>query len=337
VLGGANDLNYQRMLAYIYGTNAVTSPLDFAFFARRVHPILNDINAVEGGAQGRSCADATSCHGISVAGQSAPNGSDFAVISNASGLDRLTYNFVSSTGFVNFLNPRGSSLFMYPTDEIANRAGNPFATGIPHPGGLDFAVDSLEARTILQWAGGLRPDAAGFIRNWLVVGDFPATQIIDQTLIEETSVVPKIFDRGGGAFNRGEWDGLFSEAAEVDLNTAFPRAVNAGRVAYASAYVINTVPRTLRAQLTVTTNNPIRVYVDGALVAQNVESGGTSAFVTLAAAGANAKPVRIMIKLLQRETDGRFAFTARLRDDLGVVLTETSREVVFTLGPNGGI
>jgi hypothetical protein len=50
-----------------------------------------------------------------------------------------------------------------------------------------------------------------------------------------------------------------------------------------------------------------------------------------------AKPVRIMLKILQRETDARFAFTARLRDELGTLLTETSREVVFTLGPNGGI
>ena len=337
VLGGANDLNYQRMLGYIYGTNAVTSPLDFAFFTRRINPILNDPNAVEGGAQGRSCSDATSCHGISVAGQAAPNGSDFAVIANASGLDRLSYNFVAATGFVNFLNPRGSSLFMYPTNEIANRPGNPFATGIPHPGGTDFAVDSLEAQAILQWAGGLRPDAQGFMRNWLVVGDFPATQIIDPTLIDELSVAPKIFDRGGGAFNRGEWDGLFSDVREVDLNTVFPRNVQSGRIAYATSYVINTVPRQLRVQLSIATNNPVRVYVDGALVAQNADSGGVSAFFTLGAAGATAKPVRIMLKILQRDTDQRFAFTARLQDELGVVLTDTTREVVFTLGPNGGI
>jgi hypothetical protein len=337
VLGGANDLNYQRMLAYLYGTKAATSPLDFAFFARRVNPILNDPNAVEGGAQGRSCADATSCHGVSVAGQPAPNGSDYPIIANASGLDRLTFNFVSSTGFVNFLNPRGSSLFMYPTNEIANRAANPFATGIPHPGGTDFAVDSAEALAILQWAAGLRPDANGFLRNWLVVGDFPAAQIIDPTLIDETTVEPKIFDRGGGAFNRGEWDGLFSDLQEVDLNSVFPRNATSGRVAYASAYVVNTVPRQLRAQLTVTTNNPIRIYINGQLVAQNVESGGTSAFLTLAPAGGEAKQTRIMIKILQRDTDARFAFTARLRDELGTLLTETTREVVFTLGPNGGI
>jgi hypothetical protein len=337
VLGGANDLNYQRMLAYLYGANAATSPIDFAFFARRINPILNDPNSVEGGAQGRSCSDATSCHGVSVAGQTPPNGSDFAVIANASGFDRLTFNFVSASGFVNFLNPRGSSLFMYPTNEIANRAGNPFATGIPHPGGTDFAIDSQEARAILQWAGGLRPDANGFLRNWLVAGDFPATQIIDPTLIDEATIAPKIFDRGGGAFNSGEWDGLFSDAQEVDLNTAFPRNATGGRAAYATSYVVNTVPRQLRVQLTVTTNNPVRLYVNGVLVAQNVESGGTSALFTLAPAGGEAKPTRVMIKILQRDTDARFAFTARLRDELGVVLTETSREVVFTLGPNGGI
>jgi hypothetical protein len=259
------------------------------------------------------------------------------VIANASGLDRLTFNFVSASGFVNFLNPRGSSLFMYPTNEIADRAANPFATGIPHPGGFDFAVDSIEAQTILQWAGGLRPDGNGFLRDWLVVGDFPATQIIDPTMIDEATIVPKIFDRGGGAFNRGEWDGLFSDAQEVDLDTVFPRSATSGRAAYATTYVVNTVPRQLRVQLTVATNNPIRIYVNGALVAQNVESGGTSALFTLGAAGGEAKSARVMIKILQRDTDNRFAFTARLRDELGVVLSDTTREVVLTLGPNGGI
>jgi hypothetical protein len=176
------------------------------------------------------------------------------------------------------------------------------------------------------------------LRNWLVVGDFPATQIIDPTLIDEPTAIPKIFDRGGGAFNRGEWDGLFSDVTEVDLNTVFPRNVTSGRVAYATSYVINTVPRTLRVQLTVTTNNPIRIYIDGALIAQNVDSGGTSAFFTLGPAGvATTKPARIMIKILQRDTDQRFAFTARMRDELGNVLSDTTRELVFTLGPNGGI
>jgi hypothetical protein len=337
VLGGANDLNYQRMLAFVYGAKADVSPLDFAFFVRRINPIFSDINAVEDGAQGRSCSDSGSCHGVSVAGQVPPNGSDFPIIPSASGLDRLTFNFVSATGFANFLNPGESSLFLYPTNEIANRAAHPFATGLPHPGGADFAPDSAEALAILQWTAGLRPDARGFQRNWLVVGDFPGAQITDQTLIDETAVTPSIFDPGGGSFNRGEWDGTFSDRAEVDLNLAFPRAATGGRVAYAMSYAINTVPRQIQAQVVVTTNNPVRIYIDGALVAQNDQSGGTTAFLTLKAAGTGAKPTRILIKLLQRAGDARFAFSAQLRDQLGQLLTDGSRELVFTLGPNGGI
>ncbi len=338
VLGGANDLNYQRLLAFLYGGRAERSPMDFAFFVRRINPIFNDANAVEGGAQGRTCADANGCHGVAVAGQQAPNGSDFAIIPAASTLERLTFNFVSATGFVNFLSPQESSLFLYPTDEIANRAAHPFATGIPHPGGRDFAVDSAEARAILRWAAGLRPDGDGFQRNWLVAGDFPAAQIADPTLVDEATVIPAIFDRAGGAFNRGEWDGLFADAREVDLGAVFPRAGTSGRAAYAVAYAINTVPRTLRAQLVVATGNPVRIFVDGAPVAQNDQSGGTTAFLTLPASGtAGARPTRIMIKLLQRAGDPRLAFTAQLRDELGAPLTDASRELVFTLGPNGGI
>lgn len=336
ILGGANDLNYQRMLAFLYGTKSDVSPLDFAFFVRRINPIFNDINAVEGGAQGRSCSDGIACHGISVAGQAPPNGSDFPMIANASTPDRLTFNFVSATGFVNFLNPEASSLFLYPTDEIANLA-RPFSTGIPHPGGRDFEVNSNEARAILQWATGLRPDNNGFQRNWLVLGDFPGTLISDTTLINETAVIPAIFDRGGGSFNRGEWDGLFSENQEVDLNVAFPRSATSGRIAYATSYAINTVPRQIQAQLTIGTNNPVRVYINGALVSQNDQGGGTTAFLTLPPAGPGAKPVRVLVKVLQRANDPEFAFTAQLRDELGRVLSDTSRELVFTLGPNGGI
>jgi hypothetical protein len=337
VLAGANDLNYQKLLAFLYGAKADVSPLDFAFFVRRINPIFNDVNAVEDGAQGRSCADAISCHGVSVAGQAPPNGSDFPIIANASDVGRLTYNFVSATGFVNFLNPGESSLFLYPTDEIANRDDHPFATGLPHPGGRDFEVDSDEARAILQWAGGLRPDGNGFQRNWLVLGDFAATRISDPTLIDETTVIPSIFDLGGGSFNVGEWDGFFSDEAEVDLNIPFPRNATSGRAAYAVSYAINTVPRSTVAQLVVSTDNPIRIWINGALVAQNDNSGGATALVTLPASGGASQPARIMIKLLQRQNDADFAFTAQLRDDLGNLLTDQTGELVFTLGPKGGI
>jgi hypothetical protein len=336
VFGGSTDLNYQRVVGFVLGANAGGSPFDLAFFARRVNPIFNDVNAVEQGAQGRSCADTVSCHGVAVAGQRPPNGSNFPILPNASDRARLTVNFASATGFVNFLNPGESSLVLYPTNGIADRNAHPFATGLPHPGGADFAADSPEAQAILQWAAGLRPDAGGFQRNWLVAGDFPATRIADPTLVDETRVTPAIFDTAGGAFNRGAWDGLFSDRADVDLSAAFPRAATSGRVAYAVAYALNTTPQPLVAQLSVSTQNPIRIYLDGVLAAQNDQNGGASAVVNLPAAGKGGKPVRILIKLLQRSSDASFAFTAQLRDELGTLLTDATGELVFTLGPHGG-
>lgn len=335
VLRNTDDLNYQRLLAFIYGSKTNVSPIDYAFFVRRINPIFNDINAVQGGALNRTCADGA-CHGISVAGQAAPNGSDFPILSNASDDARLTFNFVSAAGFVNFLNAGESSLFLYPTNEIANLADHPLATGLPHPGGPDFSVDSPEARAILQWASGLRPDANGFQHNWLVLGDFAATQIADPTLVNETTITPKIFDSGGGSFNRGQWDGLFSDVAEVDLNVAFPRAATSGRVAYATSYMLNIAPRIQTVQVVVTTSNPIRIYSNGELKAQNDQGGGASAIVTLAASGAD-RSARILIKLLQRAGDAGLSFTAQLRDEQGTVLTDTNGGLVFTLGPNGGI
>jgi hypothetical protein len=337
VLKGADDLNYQRMLAFVYGGKGDVSPLDFAFFVRNINSIFNDVNAVENGAQGRTCADTQSCHGISVAGQTPPNGSDFPIIPVASGLDRLTVNFVSATGFVTFLNPEESSLFLYPTDQIANRADHPFATGQHHPGGADFAIDSEQAKAILTWARGLRPDGDGFQRNWLVEGDFPATLITDQTLVDETTVNPSIFDANGGSFNRGEWDGLFSASNVIDLNQAFPRNATGGRVGYAVSYVVNTIPVPIQAQVQIATQNPVRIYVDGALVAQNDQGGGTSAFVNLKPAGPGAKAVKVLVKLLQRANDPTFSFTAQFRDQLGNLLTDATGELVFTLGPGGGI
>lgn len=337
VLGGSNDLNYQRLLAFVFGGKTQVSPLDFAFFVRNVNPIFSDINSVQGGALGKSCADTQACHGVSVAGQAPPNGSNFPILPNAVGLDLLTANFVSAAAFVTFLNPTESSLFLYPTNEIADRAAHPFATGIDHPGGLDFDINSTQAQAIVQWAGGLRPDGQGFNRNWLVLGDFAASQITDQTSLQESMTFPQIFDNGGGSFNIGQWDGFFSPSATVDLNVPFQRAASSGRAAYAVAYVVNTTPRQIQAQIQFNTNNPIRIYVDGQLSGQNINSGGTTAFLTLAPSG-TGKAVRVLVKLLQRANDATFNFQAQFSDQqTGVAFTNATGELVFTLGPNGGL
>ena len=339
VFTGAEDLNYQRLLAYLYGSTLDATPLDFAFFVRRVNPIFNDVQAVEAGAQGRTCADAVGCHGVSVAGQAAPNGSNFPIIPNAADKGRLTFNFASAASFTNFLDADESSLFLYPTDEIANVADHPLATGLNHPGGADFAVDSVEATNILRWAGGLRPDAQGFITDWLVAGDFAVSRITDQTPVDEVNGAPSIFDPSGAPqFNAGEWDGLFSAAEEVDLNAAFPRDATSGRVAYAVAYVVNTTGLDLTAQMTVTSENALRIYVGDALVAQTEDArAGVGAIALLPAYTTAKKPTRLLFKVFQRADDPEFSFSVQLRDDLGNLLTDASQELVILLGPQGGI
>src|SRR5262249_37016376 len=162
-----------------------------------------DVNSVQGGVQNRTCADAQ-CHGISAPGQIAPNGSVFGILFNAGSKDQLAYNFSTAMNFTNFISPTGSSLFMFPTDEIANLT-NPFRTGLRHPGGLDFALDSTQATAILQWAVGLRPDGDGANLNWLVAGTYPAAQITDLTPLDEINGTPAIFDRSNALqFNGGQ-------------------------------------------------------------------------------------------------------------------------------------
>jgi len=334
VFNGAADLNYQRILAFIYGSGAV-NPLDYAFFVRKINTLFDDVNVVQAGTTNQTCADTTACHGISVAGQAPPNNSDFPILANSSDDSRLSVNFVSATQFVTFLNPTESSLFLYPTNEIANRNAHAFATGIDHPGGLDFAANSNEAKLILQWAAGLRPDGQGFQHNWLVLGDFPALKVSDGTVINETTVNPKIFKADGGSFNLQQWDGFFPDSANVDLNIPFPK-VGASRIAYASSFLLNTQGRTQVVQVKVVTNNPIQIYINGAIAAQNDASGGANAITTLAPSGAGSK-AKVLIKLLQRATDAQFAFTAQLTDDQGIPLTDINGGIVVTLSDNGGI
>jgi len=213
----------------------------------------------------------------------------------------------------------------------------PLATGLPHPGGADFAVDSNEARLILEWAHGLRPDAQGFVRNWLVAGDYAAGLITDVTPINEAAAEPAIFDpTGAPQFNNGEWDGLFSVEELVDLNQAFPRDATTGRVAYAVVYAVNTTSLDINALITIDSPNAMRIYVGPTLVAQSA-GGETTAVANLPSYSVSKAPTRILIKLFQRAGDDEFAFTARLQDELGNLLTNATGEVILTLGPEGGI
>jgi hypothetical protein len=337
-LPGNQDLNYQRILSYLYGSKTASTPLDFAFFARQINTIFDDVSAVQNGAQNRSCSDTISCHGISTPGQTPPNGSIFAVLSNAGDKTSLLYNFASAANFTNFVTPQGSSLFLFPTDEIANLA-NPFATGLHHPGGLDFAVDSVQARAILAWANGLRPDGQGFNANWLVAGTYPSAQITDPTPIDEINVTPAIFDNDGAAqFNGGQWDGQFSDNRVVDLNQEFPQAQNSGRVAYAVAYVLNTTAADIQAQITITSPNAIKLYVGKQPVLQASDArAGATGLAVLPSFSTSKTATRLLLKVFQRANDQQFDFQARFQDQFGNALTNATGEIVFKLSPDGGI
>jgi hypothetical protein len=328
---GGNDLNYQRLLSYIYGSKLNISPLDYAFFVRKVNPIFNDLDSVEGGALNLTCADATQCHGISVAGSTPPNGSDFGIIGNAGDDASLTLNFVSAASFANFIQPSESSLFLYPTDEISDTVNHKLATGAHHPGGLDFDQNSDLAKLMLTWVAGLKPDGQGFVLNWLVQGDFTVTQLIDRTAIDEATVNPRIFDLGSGSFNQGQWDGLFSDSQTVDLLAVFGNKPGINRVVYASANVISN--RAQDINLAITTDNPVQVWIDGHLIAQNQGSGGVQAFTSLPL----NKAVHILLKVQQRATDAQFNFKAQTVDNNNVPLTDVLGGLFFTLAPNGGL
>jgi len=337
-LPGNTDLNFQRILSYIYSTKTAVTPLDFAFFARQINTIFTDVNSVQGGAQNRSCADAQ-CHGISAPGQAAPNGSVFGILANAGDKIGLAYNFSTAMNFTNFITPTGSSLFLFPTDEIANLT-NPFATGLHHPGGLDFAVNSTQANAILQWAVGLRPDGNGANANWLVAGTYPAAQITDTTPLDEINSTPAIFDNSNALqFNAGQWDGLFSPTALVDLAAEFPQAQNAGRIAYAVAYVINTTPSEIQAQVTVVSPNVVKLYVGKQPVLQTANAGGDGApaFATFPSYASSKTTTRLLLKVFQRAADTAFNFTVKFQDQFGRILTNTTGELVIKLSPDGGI
>lgn len=344
IFSGVEDRNYQRLLSYLYSSALETSPLDFAYFVRRVNPIFNDRDSVYDGALGLSCASVGLCHGKPAPDQPPQNNSNFGIVPETTSEEALVLNFLAAASFSYFPDPTQSSLILYPTDEISNRADNPFATGIHHPGGEDFAIDDPEAKTIIEWAGGLRPDAEGFVRSWLIAGDFGATDIGDEPIADEATVEPRIFQRSGQSvqYNSGEWDGLFSDTAFIDLNDpaqGFPRDAAKDRIAYAAVWIINADSKDLEVTLRVRSPNDVKLYA-GDQFNVGRDGAGTSLKVTLPSYGQSQTLTRVLVKVLQL-TDGtgenRFGFDLAIEDKDGDPLTASSRQLVLKLGPEGGI
>lgn len=337
---GVDDLNYQKLLGFIYATENGATPLDFAFFVRKINPLFNDENAVQDGLLGLTCASA-GCHNAPN-GTDPDNGSNFGIIAEATDQQDLFLNYISAANFTLFNDATQSSLFLYPTNEIANQ-DNPLATGFDHPGGECFAVNDPEALDILKFSGGIRPNAQGFLQDFLVAGLFPATAVTDDAPFDEESIKPKIFERSGqsGQFNQGQWD-LFAAVDEnIDLLQAFVVADAEEQFAVAVAYVINTTTRELDTVITVESDNDIVLRVGTAPDDQQaigVNGVGASITTRLPAFGTTKTTTRIMVKAFQKVGDVGLDFTMQFADDNGNILTDATKELVFTLsGDLGGI
>jgi hypothetical protein len=322
------DLNYQRLLSFIYSGNPQASPLDFAFFVHRINPIFDNPAASE---TGHTCSSLT-CHGVAEPGDIPNNASSFPLLRHAQDPAALTVNFANTTAFTSFLSPEESSLFLYATNEIRN------VFGFSHLGGRSFSPESELAEAILAWARGLRPDAEGFLRHWLVAGDYTGLQDArDATAVgDEATITPRIFQPSSGQ-RRELWDALLADGPTIELNEAFPRETSPGRAAYAVAYVLNATSRPVETTLRVESPHEVIVHFGD----RSLRGAGGVASITLEleAYASTGALTRVMVKVFQPqgEPGPGFAFSARFLDRRGEPLTEETGELIFVLGPEGGI
>ncbi|HTE52724.1 MAG TPA: hypothetical protein VK698_17850 [Kofleriaceae bacterium] len=337
----ADDQNYQRLMSFLFSAITDSTPIDLAFYARRINPMFDNRNAVQDGAQGRTCSDTSECHGVAAASQVPPNGANLAIIPDAGDdLDRLRVNFTEASAFLNFLSPDQSSLFLYPTDEIFDET-NPAGTGIHHPGGADFAVDSRFALDILTFARGLRPDGEGFQNNWLVAGDFQgAADVDEETAIDEEAAAPQIFDDSSGGELAGRWDALFSDQQEVDVGAFLTGNPGSGRIAYAVAYVFNTTTNPREVDVEIESINSARLRLGDGTIADIAPGGSTRARILVPPTRASDQPTgsRILIKLFESPDDGGMRFSVRLlRPGGDDPYDDDGGELIIKLAPRGGI
>lgn len=339
IFAGVTDLNYQRILSYLYAGTS-NSPLDFAFYARKIDPLFNDEDAVQDGALGLTCASTQGCHGVVSATQPPPNRSNFPIIAESTDEADLRLNYAAASNFTHFQQADQSALFLYPTNEIAN-VDNPLGTGLDHPVKAFDVVDE-EAQIILEWAGGLRATADGFLRHWLVAGDYPASNVTDEAIAGEDALTPEIFDdaRASRRFNGGLWDGFFSAADFIDLDDplqGFFVQDGQNRIVYAAAYVTNTTTRDIDAVFEVSSPNDVEITVGSGSGAIGRDGAGAASTARLPAFAVNDtdRYTRILIKVFQRPGDAQFGFELRISDDNGNLLQQ--RDLLFKLSPDGSI
>jgi hypothetical protein len=332
----ANDVNYQKMLSFLFASVADKSPIDFAQFAVNINPIFDDPNACNEEGQLRACTD-RGCHFVQVAGAIPDNNSDFGLLEEV-GQDpeELKTNYASASNFISFGVPEASSLFLYPTNEIAND-DNQFASGIEHGGGQCFAVDSAQADDVLAWAEALRPDAEGFQTAWLVQGNFPTIDPDDDPLADEENVRPEIFTIANGDQNNGEWDFFQSDVQDVDVGAAVGGQVGNGRIVYAASYLMNTTQDTLQVELTIQSQNQIEAYF-GDQPPVTIQGAGTVTVNIPPYSPDNPELTRILLRIFEAANDGGAIFSAQLIDgESDQAFDGEVDDLIVLTGPRGGI
>lgn len=335
-LGNA-DHNYQRVLSWLFAAKGAKTPLDFAYFVRNIEPMFDDVTL---GAAPRSCSSNQGCHGVAAASQLPPNKSNFPIIANPG--DRATHwaNFSSTLNFINFIEPSGSALYLFPTDEVRKKAeaGNYFL-GLPHGGGTVIQADSVQAKAIQRFARGLRLETNGTESHWLLAGDYPnVNNPTDATPLDEKNVIPNIFEVAAGAQNADRtWDQLSGTAgAPIDLLTRFPARAQS-RAVYAAAYLLNTASSDRAVQLKVTSSNPLLVYAEKTQVAMSNGGNAGALADTLGTATLKGRAsTRILLKVVQRTGDTSFGFTLQVLDTNGAPLPDDG-QLIVKLSPDGGI
>ncbi len=338
----ANDINYQKLLSFLFASVADRSPIDFPQFARTINPLFDDEAACDDELANITCANTGACHGCNVAGCVPPNNSDFGLLPNAgTNVNTLRTNYASAHNFVSFGVPESSSLFIYPTNTIAD-VDDPvfgdFATGIAHGAGQCFAQDSVQAAAVLAWAEGLRPDDDGFLTNFLVTGAFATVDPDDEKLFNEDSIRPQIFDESNGE-DVEQWDFFTSPQQVVDLGAfldGLGGAVGQGRTAYAAAYLMNTTGVPLLVQLNIATDNEIELYFGDVRASSPAGGGNLSGTLTIPPYSPDVEVPIILMRVHQAVDDAAMAFTAQIVDaDNNVPFNGVDDDIIELTGQGG--
>ena len=331
---GSTDANYQRLMQYITTSSQPTTPIDFSYFAALINPILTSSGLAANG----GCAN-LQCHGF--AGEQFSGTSNFKLFQNETNLELIEHNFRAAAAFTNFLVPEASSLFLYPTDEISN-VDNIQAVGVTHS--RLFESTSVPAENIRRWAGGLRLEPGGGLTDWLVVGTFRTSDLLDNTVVNEATVAPGFGDRVLGAdAQNGNWTVRPAERdfRAVNLDSVFEEAT-ASRTAYAVSYLLNLSEQTISARLNITTNVDMHIYVNGLLSTEMIVGTSSSAdgvaVLSLPPFSTTRQTTKVLLKMFQNTGAGQedMQFSAILQEaDSSIPLDNFDGRVVIKLGPEG--